>query len=70
MLDQASKIAESLDTSEGEVFKDFDLVRFLDHFDLNPVIQMSLLLACQYVMKQDLKLKGTFAIISSSRNRC
>ncbi|GAM88039.1 hypothetical protein ANO11243_060680 [Dothideomycetidae sp. 11243] len=64
--DQALKIAESLDTTEGDLFKDFDLVAFMDHFRLNPIIRTALLLACKSVAnKSDLKAKAD-AYLSST----
>ncbi|KAF2153729.1 Not1-domain-containing protein [Myriangium duriaei CBS 260.36] len=57
--DQALKIAESLDTTDGDLFKDFDLATFTDHFRLNPIIRTSLTLACKSIAsKSDLKTKA------------
>ena len=35
--DQASRIAETIDTSEGDLFRDFDLSMLIDHFKLDPL---------------------------------
>lgn len=55
---QAEKIAQSLDTSEGELFRDFDLATFIDHFRLDPVAKISLVLPCRVATKPDLRSKG------------
>lgn len=55
---QAYKIAEALDTSDGDLFRDFDLSTFMDHFRLDPVAKTYLALACRSVSKQDIKTKG------------
>ena len=57
-VDQPTKIAESLDTTDGDVFREFDLSAFMDHFVLDPIARTSLALACRSVSKQDLKSKG------------
>lgn len=57
--DQAYKIAESIDTSENDVFRDFDLSRFMDHFHLDPLAKTALALACKKASKPDLRNKGT-----------
>lgn len=54
---QALKIAESIDGGDSEVFRDFDLVRFIQHFRLNPIAQC--LLAIAFLdSKNDLAIKG------------
>lgn len=55
---QATKIAEALDTSDGDLFRDFDLYTFMDHFRLDPVARVTLALACRKVSKADLRSKG------------
>jgi CCR4-NOT transcription complex subunit 1 len=57
-LDQAQKIAETIDSSEGDVFRDFDLSTFLDHFKLDPLAKVSLVLAFKTASKSDLRAKG------------
>jgi hypothetical protein len=57
---QAAKIADALDTNtDGDLFKDFDLSTFMDHFRLDPTAKVTLALACKVVSKQDIKTKGT-----------
>ena len=55
---QADKIAESISSSEGDLFRDFDLSTFVSHFKLDPVAKTMLALACR---KTDLRSKGTLA---------
>lgn len=62
--DQAAKIAESLDTTDGDLFKDFDLFTFMDHFRLDPIAKMALALACSTASKPDLRTKGTLAYLT------
>lgn len=57
--DQARKIAESIDSSDGDIFKDFDLSTFMDHFKLDPVEKIILSLAFKATSKPDLRTKGT-----------
>ncbi|KAL1989410.1 hypothetical protein VTN96DRAFT_172 [Rasamsonia emersonii] len=64
-LDQAQKIAETIDTSEGDIFRDFDLSTFLDHFKLDPLIKVSLALAFKTANKSDLRAKAD-AILTNS----
>ncbi|KAJ5888089.1 transcriptional regulator family: CCR4-Not complex component N.t1.c1 [Penicillium taxi] len=64
-IDQAQKIAETVDTSEGDIFRDFDLSTFLDHFRLDPIVKVSLAMAFKLTNKADLRAKAD-AIISSS----
>ncbi|KAG8626601.1 hypothetical protein KVT40_005546 [Elsinoe batatas] len=63
--DQAGKIAEALDTQDGDLMKDFDLHGFMEHFRLTPIWKVSLALACKFVSRQDLKVKAD-AIISTN----
>lgn len=55
---QAPKIAESIDTTEGDLFRDFDLSTFMAHFKLDPVAKTTLALACKAASKPDLRTKG------------
>lgn len=57
-IEQAQKIADTVDTSEGDIFRDFDLSTFLDHFRLDPVMKVSLALAFKLTSKSDLRAKG------------
>ena len=56
--DQASKIAEIIDTSEGDIFRDFDLSTFISHFKLGPLATTLLASAFTRVSRPDLKTKG------------
>jgi CCR4-NOT transcription complex subunit 1 len=55
---QAYKIAEACDTSEGDIFRDFDLSTFMEHFKLDPVAKTLLALAFKSASKLDLRTKG------------
>ncbi len=55
---QAYKIAEAIDTQEGDLFRDFDLSTFMEHFKLDPVAKTILALAVKSASKQDLRTKG------------
>lgn len=56
---QAEKIAQSLDTNESDLFRDFDLSAFIDHFRLNAIAKVALVLPIRTLSKPDLRLKGT-----------
>jgi CCR4-NOT transcription complex subunit 1 len=56
--EQAPRIAEIIDTSEGDIFRDFELATFMDHFKLNALAKTLLASAFTHVSKQDLKIKG------------
>jgi CCR4-NOT transcription complex subunit 1 len=58
-VDQAQKIAETIDSSEGDIFRDFDLSTFLDHFKLDAIVKVSLALAFKFASRSDLRAKGT-----------
>lgn len=58
--EQAYKIAETVDASEGDIFRDFDLSTFLDHFKLDSVVKISLALAFKTANKSDLRAKGMY----------
>ncbi|KAL8697462.1 MAG: hypothetical protein Q9201_007120 [Fulgogasparrea decipioides] len=55
---QASKIAEIIDTSEGDIYRDFDLATFMDHFKLDPLTKTLLSSAFLRVSRADLNTKG------------
>lgn len=57
---QAERVAQSLDTNENEVLRDFDLSTFMDHFRLNSVAKMALALPIRSASKPDLRSKGVF----------
>ena len=56
--DQAKRIAESLDTSEGDVFREFDLETFINHFNLDSIGRTLLAAAFTQVSRNDLRNKG------------
>ena len=60
---QALKIAESIDGSDGDIFRDFDLVTFVDHFKLDPIAQSTIGFAFKRCNRNDLRTKGTFSSI-------
>ncbi|KAJ5188500.1 CCR4-Not complex N.t1.c1 subunit domain of unknown function DUF3819 [Penicillium cf. griseofulvum] len=64
-MEQSQKIAETVDTSEGDIFRDFDLSTFLDHFRLDPIVKVALALAFKLTSKSDLRAKAD-AILSNS----
>ncbi|PTU21663.1 hypothetical protein P175DRAFT_0500547 [Aspergillus ochraceoroseus IBT 24754] len=66
-IEQAQKIAETVDTSDGDIFRDFDLSTFLDHFKLDPLVKVALALAFKTANKSDLRAKAD-AILSNSIN--
>ena len=53
--EQADKIAESISSNEGDLFRDFDLSTFISHFKLDSIAKTMLALACR---KTDLRSKG------------
>lgn len=55
---QASRIAEIIDASEVDIFRDFDLATFLDHFKLDPLSKTLLASAFIHVSRTDLNAKG------------
>lgn len=55
---KAEDIAKSLDTNESELFRDFDLSTFIDHFKLNPIAKVALVLPIRSASKPDLRTKG------------
>ena len=57
-LEQAPRIAEIIDSSEGDMFRDFDLAVFMDHFKLDPIGKTLLASAFRHVTRQDLRNKG------------
>lgn len=59
-VEQAQKIAETVDASEGDIFRDFDLSTFLEHFKLDPLAKVALTLAFKTATKSDLRTKGKF----------
>nr|POF13281.1 general negative regulator of transcription subunit 1 [Quercus suber] len=62
---QAVQIAEALNTSDGEIFRDFDLESFTDHFRLDPISRVALASACRLVSKQDIITKADHILLDS-----
>lgn len=56
--EQSQKIAETIDTSDGDIFRDFDLSTFMDQFKLDPIAKTALALAFKGVSRADLRTKG------------
>ena len=56
--DQAAKIAESIETGTEDIFRDFDLSTFMDHFKLDALDKTILALAFKFGSRPDLKAKG------------
>jgi CCR4-NOT transcription complex subunit 1 len=56
--EQPARIAESIDTNEGDLFRDFDLSGFMAHFELDPIAKTALALACRSASKTDIRTKG------------
>ncbi|KAF2016173.1 Not1-domain-containing protein [Aaosphaeria arxii CBS 175.79] len=56
--EQAARIAESIDSNEGDLFRDFDLSTFVSHFQLDPIEKTALALECRVANKSDLKTKA------------
>ena len=56
-VNQAPKIAESIESANEDIFRDFDLSTFMDHFKLDAVEKTVLALAFTN-SRPDLKTKG------------
>lgn len=56
--DQASKIAESVESGTEDIFRDFDLSTFMENFKLDALEKTLLALAFKTVSRSDLKTKG------------
>ena len=57
-FDQARKIADTIDGTDTDIFRDFDLATFLDHFQLDHIVKVALALAFSNANKADLRAKG------------
>ena len=55
---QAQKIADSIDEGDGDIFRDFDLIPFIEHFDVGPIAETALCIAFRTCIKADLQNKG------------
>src|SRR6195952_375567 len=60
-VEQAGKIAESIETANEDLFRDFDLSTFMEHFKLDALEKTILALAFKTGTRSDLKTKGRFA---------
>jgi len=67
---QAAKIVESVEHGEGEIFKDFDLSTFMDHFKMSPTAKIILASAFKKASKPDLRTKGSFLFLISAVYSC
>ncbi len=61
-VDQADKISESIETGTEDIFRDFDLSSFMDHFKLDALEKTILALAFKLGHRSDLKAKGGAAL--------
>jgi CCR4-NOT transcription complex subunit 1 len=57
-VSQARKIAESIETGTEDIFRDFDLSTFMEHFKLDSLEKTILALAFKLGSRLDLKTKG------------
>ncbi|KFZ20466.1 hypothetical protein V501_00106 [Pseudogymnoascus sp. VKM F-4519 (FW-2642)] len=64
-VDQAGKIAESIETANEDIFRDFDLSTFMEHFKLDALEKTILALAFKQCSRSDLKTKAD-AILSAN----
>ena len=61
-VEQAGKIAESIETATEDIFRDFDLSTFMEHFKLDALEKTILALAVKAGSRLDLKTKGELKI--------
>ncbi|CAM1502050.1 Fc.00g040340.m01.CDS01 [Cosmosporella sp. VM-42] len=64
-VEQASKIAESIESGTEDIFRDFDLSTFMEHFKLDALEKTLLALAFKLGSRTDLKTKAD-AILSTN----
>ena len=57
-FDQSRRIAEAIETGTEDIFRDFDLSTFMEHFKLDAFEKTVLALAFKLGSKPDLKTKG------------
>jgi CCR4-NOT transcription complex subunit 1 len=57
-VDQAHKVAEALDSGTEDVFRDFDLSTFMEHFKMDALEKTILSLQIKAGTRSDLKTKG------------
>lgn len=58
--EQARKIAESIEQGTEDIFRDFDLSTFMEHFKLDPLEKTILALAFKLGTRSDLRTKGEY----------
>jgi CCR4-NOT transcription complex subunit 1 len=68
--DQAEKIAASLDTTEGDLFRDLDLAALTEHFKLESLARLSLALALHDASRADVRSKGQFQRVHTAQPHC
>lgn len=61
--EQAVKIAESISSAEGDLFRDFDLSTFIAHFQLDPFSKALLAVACKSGPNPELRAKGRCSVL-------
>jgi CCR4-NOT transcription complex subunit 1 len=59
-VEQAGKIAEAIETANEDLFRDFDLSTFMEHFKMDGLEKTILALAFKTGSRSDLKTKGEF----------
>jgi CCR4-NOT transcription complex subunit 1 len=64
---QARKITEAIETANEDVFRDFDLSTFMDHFKLDALEKTILALAFKMGSRPDLKTKSDAILTASYR---
>lgn len=64
-VEQAVKISESIETGTEDIFRDFDLSTFMEHFRLDALEKTILALAFKLGNRPDLKTKGTLQLLGS-----
>lgn len=64
-VEQATKISESIETGTEDVFRDFDLSSFMEHFRLDALEKTILALAFKMGNRPDLKTKGWSSPVST-----
>lgn len=68
-VNQAAKIAESIEQGNEDIFRDFDLSTFMEHFKLDALEKTILALAFKFGSRSDLKTKGTCFILIDTQQR-
>jgi CCR4-NOT transcription complex subunit 1 len=66
--EQALKIAESLNSPEGDLFRDFDLSAFITHFQLDLFSHAMLATACKLGSNSELRARGWCSSLDARHN--